>query len=531
MKYLKLKIETIQPIKTSSGLNSVGTSRFLSYIPGSLIRGAFINNYITLNNCDDILQNEQSKKWFFENKLEFLNGYISSDNNRSYPMPQGFFSESTDLLGYGDGDEVEVKNKLLMDIEDTDKKFPSSDYIFIGDSEAETISVKSIFNLHIKKGKDKEKKVFRYEAIKEEQEFVSYIKCNIEDDEIEDVKRIISNGDFYIGGSKGSGYGSVNITLEDEYEENPEIIYDDNEFKNYFIIYTLSDSIFLDKNGFLKGYIDEEYLKEKLNLVQVKLEDYVTDTVILGGYNNKWDCRLPQYEANKAGSLYKYSFLGDIKEESLIELMNEGIGIRTEEGFGRIIVLSDMPIETIKKKNEDKYNFKKDKFNLNDKDKKQIQFIVNQVCRNKIEEVMQERIVTNYNKKSKVNKNQIGKLVQLFDLAQSKRKKEGIEFINEYIKHLSDTGKGTERINKDALNQLKDFKIGIIDSIEYIERELKNLDNTKNFYKEYNLNNIEIAKIKPIINEEEIYVYKMLELENIFRYILRMEGMRNGTKK
>ena len=42
MKYLKIKIKAIQPIKTSSGLNSTGTSRFLSYIPGSLIRGAFI---------------------------------------------------------------------------------------------------------------------------------------------------------------------------------------------------------------------------------------------------------------------------------------------------------------------------------------------------------------------------------------------------------------------------------------------------------------------------------------------------------
>lgn len=532
MKYLKIKIKAIQPIKTSSGLNSTGTSRFLSYIPGSLIRGAFIKNYMILNKCTDILKNEESRSWFFENKLEFLNGYISNDDNeRSYPMPQGLFAESTEILKYENEESINVKNKLIVDIEDTDKKFPSNDYIFINDTEAETVSVKSNFNLHIKKGKEKEKKVFRYEAIKEEQEFISYIKCNLEDEDIEKVKKIINNGEFYIGGSKGSGYGNVEISIKGEYESNPEVIYEDNDFENHFIIYTLSDGIFLDESGVLKGYIDEEYLKEKLNLSQVKLEDYVTDTVIVGGYNNKWNCRLPQYEANKAGSLYKYSFSGEIKEEDLINLMNEGVGIRTEEGFGRIMVLSEIPIETIKKKSKEDTYCEDNSYTLDDKEKKQIQFIVDQICKNKIEEIMQKIIVSNYKKDKKVNKNQIGKLVQVFNLAQSKSKKEGKEFIKEYLKHLSERPEGTERINKDALNQLNNLKIGNLTSVEYIKRELNSLDDSKNFYNQYNLHDIEIAEIKPNLDENEIYFYKMLELENTFRYILRMEGIKNGTKK
>lgn len=532
MKYLKLKIKAIQPIKTSSGLNSTGTSRFLSYIPGSLIRGAFIKNYMILNKCSDILKNEESKSWFFENKLEFLNGYISNDESeRSYPMPQGFFAEATEILQYEEEESIYVKNKLLVDIEDTDKKFPSNDYIFINDTEAETLSVKSKFNLHIKKGKEKEKKVFRYEAIKEEQEFISYIKCNLENKDIEKVKKIINDGEFYIGGSKGSGYGSVEISIEGEYERNPEIIYEDNDFENYLIIYTLSDGIFLDKNGVLRGYIDEEYLKEKLKLSEVKLEDYVTDTVIVGGYNNKCNCRLPQYEANKAGSLYKYSFSGEINEEDLINLMNEGAGIRTEEGFGRIMILPEMPIETIGKKSEENAYCENDNYTLNDKEKKQIQFIVNQICKNKIEEIMQKIIVSNYKKDKKVNKNQIGKLVQLFNLAQSKSKEEGKEFIKKYLKHLSERPEGIERINKDALNQLNNLKIGNLTSVQYIEKELELLEDSKNFYKQYNLHDIEIGKIKPNLDENEIYFYKMLELENTFRYILRMEGVKNGTKK
>ena len=138
---------------------------------------------------------------------------------------------------------------------------------------------------------------------------------------------------------------------------------------------------------------------------------------------------------------------------------------------------------------------------------------------------MKEIIINNYSADGKVNNNQIGKLVQLFSLAQKQTKEEGIKSINNYIEHLvvndkSKDGIKKERINQDALNQLKDLRIHNKRVIDFILTELKELTLEK-FIKEYSINSIKIDGIKPEFTEQEAYVYKMIELENTFRYILR----------
>ena len=158
-------------------------------------------------------------------------------------------------------------------------------------------------------------------------------------------------------------------------------------------------------------------------------------------------------------------------------------------------------------------------------EKEQLQFIVNSVARKKLSSKMKEIIINNYSADGKVNNNQIGKLVQLFNLAQKQTKEEGIKSINNYIEHLvvndkSKDGIKKERINQDALNQLKDLRIHNKRVIDFILTELKELTLEK-FIKEYSINSIKIDGIKPEFTEQEAYVYKMIELENTFRYILR----------
>ena len=89
--------------------------------------------------------------------------------------------------------------------------------------------------------------MFRYEAIEKGQIFRALIKVNLSEDEIEKVIKVLNDGEFYIGGSKGSGYGKVEI-IEDEIEvldNNPESIDILSDIKNEFIIFTTSDGIFI----------------------------------------------------------------------------------------------------------------------------------------------------------------------------------------------------------------------------------------------------------------------------------------------
>lgn len=520
MNYLKVVIETEEPIMVSTALKSKGTNESLNYIPGSIIRGAFISNYIKKTGIKDIDKDERSKQWFFNNKLEFLNGYPAEGEERYLPMPAGLYSTQEELYRYKEHGGMKVKNQLEDIIEDTDKKVDGAEFISLESNE--TISVEKEFNVHIKKGN--EKTIFRYEGIREGQTFISYIKCSLSKEEEDEVVNILNEGNFYLGGSKGSGYGRVSLKVTDKSEMNPEII-EDNYFEDEFIVYMLSDGIFLDEFGKQVSYIPEEFLKEKLQLEDVQLEEVCTENILIGGYNNKWGCRLPQYSGNKAGSLFKYSYDGELDEDLLIELMNEGIGLRTEEGFGRILILSELDMEYISKamriNNRRKDN---EEVHLSNGDKKQINSIVNRIMRNKIEKLMEEKIVNECKVKNSVSKNQIGKLIKLFVNAQSYTKEEGIRTIEEYINHLTKRSDSKERENQSAYYQLKDIRIGKSDSVKYIKAQLNSLDDSNNFYMEYDIKSIVIGGIEASLTDEEIYIYKMIELEKMFRYILRKEG-------
>lgn len=519
MKFITMDIECLEDIKVTKSLNQVSTNEALSYISGSSIRGAFISNYIRLKGQVDINKSDEGKSWFFNNGLEFFNGYIKNNGDRCYPIPHGLYADSTEIQDYHNNSKVGVKNIIQEKIEDSDKKFQPCEFISINSedslSELEGVNVKKIFNLHIRK--DTEKGMFRYEAIEKGQIFKSAIKVNLPEDEIEKVIKVLNNGEFYIGGSKGSGYGKVKITNIKEYDENPEIIDTVEKIKNKFIIYTTSDGIYLNDSGIVLNSIDEKWLKEKLNINEIKLLSAATEETLIGGYNNKWGVRIPQYNGVKKGSIYLYEFEGDIDKDLLINIQNEGYGLRKEEGFGRFVILPSLDILSINKNQEGKVKMgKKSKIDFTQEEKEQINLIVNSLARKTIQREMKQTIVKNYSADRSVNNNQIGKLIQLFSHCQSLGRYEGIEYISEYLKHLSDNGSKT-RLNQDALNQLKDLEIKKKNGYDFIMEESKKL---------YEVDKITIGGEKSTFTDQELYVYKMIELENMFRYILRSRDVK-----
>lgn len=524
MKFIDIRIQCLEDIKVTSALNQINTSESLSYIAGSSIRGAFINNYIKLFNIENINDNDEGKRWFFNNGLEFTNGYIEYAGDRTYPLPQGLYSDTISIENYHNKEIITVKNQLVNKISDIDKKFQPSEFIYIvDDNKAFGIAVNKLFNLHIRKGEDR--KMFRYEAIEKGQVFKSIIQTSLMDNEIEKVVKVLEEGDFYIGGSKGSGYGKVKITVEGVLDHNPEVIKAYDEIENELIVFITSDGIFIDDEGNNISHIEPKWLQENLGIENVELVSASTEEILVGGYNKKWEARIPQYSAVKKGSLLKYRFEGKVKKDTLVQVQDKAYGLRTEEGFGRFIILPSFEINKMQIENKDSIRERKIKIKYTDEEREQLQFIVNSLARKKIEQKMKEIIVSNYETKGKVNKNQIGKIVQLFSLCQNKSMKEGLDFINDYIRHLeknknSKDGILRDRINQEALNQLQDLQIGNQSAINFIKREVEKFS-LESFIAKYSINTIKIDNIRPSFDLEEVYVYKMIELENTFRYILR----------
>ena len=57
---------------------------------------------------------------------------------------------------------------------------------------------------------------------------------------------------------------------------------------------------------------------------------------MVGGFNRKWGLPLPQTPALKRGSVLKLEITNEVSEKTLWKLIDNGLGERRNEGFGRI---------------------------------------------------------------------------------------------------------------------------------------------------------------------------------------------------
>lgn len=105
----------------------------------------------------------------------------------------------------------------------------------------------------------------------------------------------------------------------------------------------LSDTIYRNKLGQYKRYIDANYLCKKLGLKKLKYIHSIIETKNITSFNNKWNCRTPQIAGIKAGNIFKYEILeGQVDKNRLSKFVNEGIGDRKVDGFSRFVIVESI---------------------------------------------------------------------------------------------------------------------------------------------------------------------------------------------
>lgn len=523
-KYILFDIENEEPVKITSTLMQRENEDSKGYIPGSAIRGAFIANYINIKNVKDI-NKEKHKEMLLNGGIKFLNAYPVISGNRSLPFPKNNYTLKEEQKKFSLNKEMSIY-KLEKNSNKDYEKVKRIEYVnFNFDKNIfETKAIGKIDNLHIKK--DKVNKLFRYEAIKPGNIFRGIIKCEKED-YCEVIEEIINNGMFYLGGSKGTGYGKCrlyNIKIKDnnpelEYLKNNKVKFDEEYFNENetFCIYATSDIIYRDKRGVYKSFIDEEYLKEKLELNEVNFEDSFIDTEYFTGFNNKWGYKLPVVNGIKAGSVFKYSFKGNLVLNNLRKLMEEGIGERKQDGFGRFIILSDIDEDFKFNKIENMVKREKSTKEIsitNNESKAQFELILNRIYLNKLNEKIPENIL-NLNNRLKLNltSSQISKLTNLMNILQGLKYEDGIKRLDDYFNHMD-----SKKINRDLSNALKKPVLDRKSLKDYLKED--ELDNTdiNNFQSKYG-QPLKIGGIQSELKNEKqtIYEYKVKIFKELFR--------------
>ena len=354
------KIRLEEPLKMG-GSGSQSNPESLSYIAGSTIRGMIIGRLIS----EGYLK-EDDIPGFICNTF-FTDSYpLASDGTPLIPCPSIFYAtkqekrEALERAEQGNGFQIEVNchipyinssGKAEADISKGEQVIGKGSSFCIKDGSVLQANVSKTGTLHIAIDKENRSKsqMFRYEAIAEDQAFIGKIHCGSPED-AEAARNTLNNQTVYIGGSRSSGYGrchfdSVEIASNDS--SSPEKIFNINKKKNtgtgekILTVYALSNLIFLDENGCETGKPDTKYLETKLGIENLKLIESYASVFKTSGFNHTWKAGQVQRSAVSAGSVFFYTYTGEINEDAVRELESTGIGLRRQEGYGRIIINPD----------------------------------------------------------------------------------------------------------------------------------------------------------------------------------------------
>jgi len=318
------------------------------YISGTTILGALASLYIKKENLTHAHTDEQFRHWFLSGKVKFSNAYIVTYDDKkqhqcNMPIPISIQRNKEDenaiydLLFY-DENGVEDNNRTV-----TTKRINGFGK-FAGGVLYEQ-DVRKSLNFHHErdnvKGTTKEGMIFNYESVDAGQTFEgAIIGEEIVLTKIYDYYR--KSFEAVFGRSRSVQYGRVRfnfITAKPEdipsHYYKPENTSNDLEAGEVILTF-LSDTIIYTEHGF--STTDKKVLE---NALKDKLGDNLTikKACLKAGeienFVSVWKLRKPSEQCLSMGSCVLVT--GAI-DEKLKQLQENGLGVRTHEGFGRVAV-------------------------------------------------------------------------------------------------------------------------------------------------------------------------------------------------
>ena len=330
-KYIRYTFVNLEGLRiVNDHLSQHGEAAALKYVPGTTIRGLVISTIAAKGQLDTW------KKDLFSEQTQFLNAYVCADEEEMIPSPKGFYEDKTVVKG-----RKEIQNVVTDGVfDDGMKRAGLGEYCFFKDGVINYASVQTASDLKIKIN-DVKRDVFRNEYITPGHEFVGYIR--VEDDQLRKEIRLLLQEEFIIGNARSSGMGKCKCSDISETEKIPYEKYAvNNAIENECYLYIASDTCMRNSEGEYCG-IDEDNLAKILGVENLIIKFASTSRRISGAYNRNWGGRTPAIPYFEKGSVFHLQFNGTISKDTLDKLMDEGIGINRNEGFGRILFLKAYP--------------------------------------------------------------------------------------------------------------------------------------------------------------------------------------------
>lgn len=332
-KYFSVKIENLEPLRIGDASTSQrGQTDTLLYIPGTVIRG------IVLHGIQEEKDFETYKRLLLSDQVRFLNIYPAVKKDKKWipllPSIRGFREQKG-------GKEIASEmfgGKLSEGMKNAQIGafcLPEEQILWYLKQK-----LGSDLNLDVRKAEDN---LFRSQYLCRNQIFQGYIAVEEEEKHeaeksVEELLKEVLKGKIRIGNRRTSGYGTCSIELE----ETAALPYQDyaasRALEGSCYLLLLSDTLMRGSNGEMAG-LDLDNLGKQMGVENLKIEQAAAGVREMGGFNSTWRCRVPSVKMYEKGSIFSLSYSGCLEEDKMARLEDQGIGIRKNEGCGRILFL------------------------------------------------------------------------------------------------------------------------------------------------------------------------------------------------
>lgn len=330
--YLKYVLKNIEPLRIADDSSSQnGQTVSLRYIPGTTIRGMIVNAFTKDADFEDV------KKSLLSNEIRYCNAYLTVGNQELIPSPKGFYEDKTMAEG-----KKKIQNVVIDgSFSEGFKRASLGKYCYLSEDTICYYNVETDSDMKIKINLEENEKqnIFRNEYIAANHVFTGYIA--IENEALKERVKKVFSPNIVLGNARFAGLGKCEVLSCDFVDGIPYGDYlptTDLQGECYMLL--LSNTAMRSANGEICG-IDEEQLGSRLGVEHLTTLYCSTSVVDVKGYNRIWRTKIPSVVMFEQGSVFHFRFDGTLTLEKMKEVSDAGIGIRTAEGFGRVIFLKD----------------------------------------------------------------------------------------------------------------------------------------------------------------------------------------------
>lgn len=517
----------MEPLRiTDESTSQNGQIDTLTYISGMTIRGAVIR--AMAEKLEPKLERakwEQTRRELFSNRVSYLNAYPMGEKDGEWielvPSPKGF---------YEDKESSEKKTKIIQNVlkdgnvESGFKRAALGRYCYMEGENIIFSNVELGSDMRIRMGSStQEKSMFRGQYIVQNQMFCGYIAVKNQT-LCDQILEILEQHYLLLGNGRSAGMGRCEIMEKEIIQQLPYRRYSIQSAKTEkCYLYLLSNTVMCKENGELTG-IDLPTLERQLGVEQLQIRLCATSTVKNNGYNRIWDAKLPEMLMYEMGSVFQLTYHGVLKKERAIAILEDGIGIRRNEGFGRALILEQyeqlcrkQPCEknTINSANRSEMKFSKE-------EKQVLKIAAKGYYLEKLEQAKKNYLVNPKNGNHpilarKLTSSQLGTIASYAASLQFTPKKAEKELLC-YLEHAVVKDEATHvQTKKQKRNEVKELieKLLKLDLDDFFGSELKEKESIMGLPK------------KELLTEDEILIWKLQFLIEMIRFANK-EGIADG---